>query len=670
VWLPWGLFGLAVAMHVTDVVLGLRGGLGWRSAAWFPAMAGFAGVGALIAARTSNRFGWLFLAFGFSLLLGVVLSDYAARPGAAPLPGAAWVAWTFTIVLQSGFPLFTLALLVFPSGRLPSRGWRPVAAAVIVAGALTMVLAAVSNLNFSNNFRDLTDPVTLVRAAPLRGAFNFLEGIPIFALGGWVVSLVVRLVRSRGEERLQLKWFAYASAVAATAIAIATNTMAQPSAVFQIFAPLIPIGAGVAILKYHLYDIDIVIRRTVVFALLATFITAVYAVVVAGIGGLVGGRSPVLAFAAAVVVAVAFQPARDRARRLADRFVYGRRATPYEVLTAFSERAAQSGSTNEVLPTMARMLTEATGARGVTVWLHVGASFVPSASWPADDALPPLAASTDGALPSLPGGDAFPVVHGADILGAIVVQASPSEPLTPAKRRLVLHVASQAGLVLHNAALVEDVKASRQRIVVAQDEQRRRIERSLREGADRQLLALQHDLAAAAAAAAAESAPQAAQAVAGLREDTRAALENLRRLVRGVYPPLLTERGPAAALAAQAAHSTVPVLVVAEGSARYATQVEAGVYFCALEAIQNALKYAEASNIRVRVSASDDRLAFDVVDDGRGFDPSATGYGTGLRGMADRLAAVGGEVEVRSAPGEGTTVAGTVRSRGRELVRA
>jgi hypothetical protein len=168
VWLPWGLFGLAVALHVTDVVLGLRGGLGWRSAAWFPAMAGFAGVGALIARRTGNRFGWRFLAFGLSLLLGVVLSDYAARPGVAPLPAAAWVGWAFTIVIQSSFPLFALALLVFPSGRLPSRRWGPVAVAVIVAGVLTMALAAVSNLNFSNNFGNLTDPVTLLRAAPPR----------------------------------------------------------------------------------------------------------------------------------------------------------------------------------------------------------------------------------------------------------------------------------------------------------------------------------------------------------------------------------------------------------------------------------------------------------------------------------------------------------------------
>jgi signal transduction histidine kinase len=157
-----------------------------------------------------------------------------------------------------------------------------------------------------------------------------------------------------------------------------------------------------------------------------------------------------------------------------------------------------------------------------------------------------------------------------------------------------------------------------------------------------------------------DEAPAVAASVQDLRTETDSALENLRGLARGVYPPRLESLGIVSALRAQAASSPVPVDVTGHQERRFPIDLEAAAYFCALEAVQNALKYANASTIRVRVDTSPDGLLFEVVDDGDGFDPAVTGYGTGLQGMADRLEALGGSLEVRSAAGAGTTVGGTI----------
>jgi signal transduction histidine kinase len=149
-----------------------------------------------------------------------------------------------------------------------------------------------------------------------------------------------------------------------------------------------------------------------------------------------------------------------------------------------------------------------------------------------------------------------------------------------------------------------------------------------------------------------------------LQTDTQGALEDLRDLARGIYPPLLADRGLPTALEAQARKSPVPVTVEADGVARYPQGVESAVYFCALEALNNVAKYAGASRVEIRLAQTDGYLTFSVTDDGRGFDPAASGAGTGLQGMADRLEAVGGSLELTSAPGAGTTVTGSVPAGG------
>ncbi len=408
----------------------------------------------------------------------------------------------------------------------------------------------------------------------------------------------------------------------------------------------IPAAYLVAIVKHRLYDLDVVIRRTVVLGLLAVFITAVYAAVVALASQLF--TSTTSSFLAAAVLAVAFQPARERVTRLADRVVYGKRATPYEVLAEFSGRVSESYSVEEVLPRMAQVVTAATGAEGATIWLAVGAALRPATTWPVDGSAPE-------ALP----GDAAEVRDRGELLGAISVRLPATDPMDPQKQRLIADLAAQAGLVLRNVRLLEELKESRRRLVDAQDEERRRLQRALADGTERQLADIRTQLASAGSMLR-ERTDEGVSALGTLQSRAAAVLDDLRELARGIYPPLLADRGLREALSAQAHKLTAPTTVDVHGIGRYPPEVEATVYFCALEALQNVAKYANASAVALHLEGRDGELAFVIEDDGRGFDISSTGYGSGLQGMADRLDAIGGRLVVRSEPGRGTGISGMV----------
>jgi signal transduction histidine kinase len=368
----------------------------------------------------------------------------------------------------------------------------------------------------------------------------------------------------------------------------------------------------------------------------------------------------VLSAIAAALVALAFQPVLRRARVLANHLVYGERATPYEVLHAFSERVAGSYRTEDVLPRMASILGEGTGAERAQVWLRLGAELRPVAVWPegAERSGPCLVSGSR--LPEIAEvGHAVPVLDGGDLLGALTLTKATSDPVTPTEERLVEDLAHQAGLVIRNVRLVEDLRASRGRLVAAQDEERRRIERDIHDGAQQQLVALSVKVALADRAVDVD-ATRAHRILAEVREETQEALDTLRDLARGIYPPLLADQGLAAALAAQARKSPLAVEVLADGLGRYPREVEATAYFCCLEAMQNAAKYSGASSVRVVLGESNGVLRFEVDDDGRGFDPVRTPRGSGLQNVTDRLDALGGSVEVTSSPGKGTVLLGSI----------
>jgi signal transduction histidine kinase len=621
-------------------------------------------VGLVLASqRPGNRIGWLFLAAGLALGLNSFSAEYGLRalvvaPGSLPAGRAAvWLAnWIWVVP----FAMFALVLLLFPTGRPRSRPWQ--VAAWFVGGAFTLATAD-----------QLVDAVRLWRDPFRTFALSYnppdvtaAYSLMVAALVVSAAAVVVRFARSEGEERLQLKWFMAAGVLlVATLIPWFLTDLLFTGLLTNVAFLCLWVAVAIAIMKYRLYGIDFVISKAVLYGSLAVFITAVYAAVVVGVGALAGNqRSPLLAALAAAVVAVAFQPVRQWAERLANRVVYGRRATPYQVLSDFAHRIGGTYASEDVLSQMAHLMAAGTGAEQVVVWLRVDDELRPEASSDGRPHAAPLSldrlavdgpAASGQQLPSLPDADvSVPVVHQGALLGAISIRMPRDEALRPAGEQLVSDVASQAGLVLSNAGLIEDLRASRQRLVTAQDETRRRLERNIHDGAQQDLVALAIRLRLAGTTV--ENLAEARQAFGELQTEASEALENLRDLAHGIYPPVLADLGLAAALNAQAAKSLVPVTVDADGIGRFPQDTEAAVYFCCLEALQNIAKYAHATQARVWVRAHDGTLDFRVSDDGTGYDTRRTPMGSGQRNMADRLAALGGQLEVRSAPGQGTTI--------------
>jgi signal transduction histidine kinase len=672
--LAWGLWALGVSGIVVAAGFGIADGKGaqWNGLTQVVAFFAVGTIGLVVARhQPKNPLGWIYLAVwaGAGIIFGA-LSEFArwAAITNPATPGATLAAWIGNWVWVPIFVLLvTFPFLLFPDGHLPSPRWRPFAWA-------TVVLAVLWSISFALEGHDYTDALNRPSPNPyaIQGLGPFFDGarlilglLFIVVMGVAVASLVLRFRRGNGEEREQIKWLMFAGAATVIWFGLPLNHGSGGWAdFFQGFIlALIPVSIGVAILKYRLYDIDLVIRKTLVFGVLAVFITLVYVAIVVGVGTAVGSSgNPVLSGIAAAIVALAFQPVRRWGQRLANRLVYGKRATPYEVLSEFSSRLGEAYDPEDVLPRMARILADGTGSKRADVWLHVDRKLRVAASWPVTDE--PTEELTAEPLP--PG--LVPVRHRDELLGALSVQKAPGESLTANESKLVDDLAAQAGLVLRNVALteqlrmrLEELRASRQRLVGAQDEERRKIERNIHDGAQQQLVALAVKQRLAASLIGKDD-ERASVMLAELQSETNAALDDLRDLARGIYPPLLADRGLLAALEAQARKAALPVTVDANGIGRFPQDVEATVYFCTLEALNNVAKYADATRVTVRLSNGNGELRFEVTDDGCGFNTTSTGYGTGLQGMADRLAAIGGELTVRSAPGAGTTIAGTVRA--------
>ncbi len=630
--------------------------------------------GALILTRRPrNVIGWLFCFIGFWQAVEPFSGVYAIQAltsGRGVLPLGSLMAWLSVWTWAPGLGVaFTFLFLLYPDGALPSPRWRPVgwlsAAAIFV---VTVPLAAATWGLPDADLLNQTSPATGFRpVAYAISQVGTVAALPIvFAC---VTSLWLRLRHASGEARQQIKWFAYGAVIWVAGV-VTDGFLTGGSWISVLVAPAVPIAAGVAILKYRLYDIDVVISRTLVYGTLAVFITAVYVGIAVGFGALVGGGGKPnlgLSILATAIVAIGFQPVRERLQRVANRLVYGKRATPYEVLSQFSERVAESYATDDVLPRMARVLAEGTGAQRADVWLRSGGTLRAAASWPAGVTSAQSIALSNGSISALPNGDRVVEVRQQnELLGALSVSKRSGEPLTPIEEKLLDDLAHQAGLVLKNvglsadlAARLEELRASRQRLVAAQDDERRRLERNLHDGAQQHLVALKVKLGLVEMQALKD--PDKARAtLSGLKRDADEALETLRDLARGIYPPLLADRGLGVAIESQARRATVPVAVDAVGIARYPQEVEAAVYFCVLEALQNVMKYAHAAQVTIRLTNEDSRLCFAVEDDGRGFDVAAARRGAGLTNMQDRLDSLGGSLSISSIPGRGTLVSGVL----------
>ncbi|MBA3737704.1 MAG: hypothetical protein H0W97_03980, partial [Actinobacteria bacterium] len=565
-------------------------------------------VGALIASRQNrNPIGWALGWIGLGLALDLLASNYAARalvvaPGSLPFGTfAAWLqGWVGVPALSAITPVF----LLFPTGSVPSRRWRPVLWLAIGAAAVGTLAWAlkpgVINQSLGNVGRLLDEnPLGVGHVGGVFDALVVASSIASVVAGAAAIfSIVVRFRRARGDERQQIRWLALVGAAAAMAFIVGLgvgvtvcsgDSSTGPCETFGTIAFTIfflclslgiPIACGIAILKYRLWDLDLVIKKTVVALVLATVIAAI-----AIVSGLTVGQfalwestaKPVTALVG-IALGLLFVPLLRLSRRISGRVVYGRRATPYEVLTEFSGRVGESYSAVDVLPRMAQVLAQGTGAAQARIWLRIGETMRPAAAWPETRDTDPDPVPVEGdSLPDL-GEQAVEVRHQGELLGALSIEMPANDPLDPGRDRLVRDLASQAGFALRNVRLVEEVRASRRRIVTAQDERAKALERNIHDGAQQQLVALSVKLRLAQGLV--KKDPDKAENMLGeLQTESQDALENLRDLARGIYPPVLADKGLVAALETQARRAAVPITFDVDGVGRYPRDVEAAVYF-------------------------------------------------------------------------------------------
>jgi signal transduction histidine kinase len=428
----------------------------------------------------------------------------------------------------------------------------------------------------------------------------------------------------------------------------------------------------------------------------AALLGAIFVLVLLGFGRFPRGSEWTLlglAFAGAAAAAGLAAPLRRRLAEAADRVRYGGRAAPEELVERLRSRFSRAVPLEELLLEVVEVLREGLRLSAAEVWMGgrdglervvsdperprdrfdlepaardvVGRAGVSGGAW-ARVWLPGLAGERDAAFL------VAPVTHSGELHGLLVAERAPAGLSFGAEDERVLRdVSRQLGLALHNLRLdsalqetleelrrqAEELRASRARVVAAADAERRRIERDLHDGAQQRLVALAVKLRLARELAGAAAAPHLDE----LAADLERTLDELRDLAHGIYPPLLADRGLGEALPAAAARAALPARVEVSANGRYPPDVESAVYFCCLEALQNASKHAGAgATATVRLWQESDRLRFEVADDGAGFEPSATREGTGLANMRDRLGAVGGSLEISSAHGEGTSLVGTV----------
>jgi signal transduction histidine kinase len=695
-WVAWAAWGITAASLAATIVISIVAKTDETDLFTYTvapiAVMGFATVGALIVSRRQgNRIGWLLcwvaFAFAFSGLAGAY-ARYALDEAVRLLPATTLAAWLNRVGAPAVLLPLPLLFLLFPDGQVPSKRWRPVLWTLLAGIAVNIAAFGLTPGPLSSGFTEIRSRVDNPIGLPLawKGTVEAVATVAglVVLLGGFVsaVALILRFRRSRGDERQQIKWLAYVGAAALiiplTGLAIglvrvvagihAPENDPIGNALFISFFVILMIGipaaCAIAAFKYRLYDLDIVMKKTVMFGLIALAITGVGLALIAllptfalGIGSDISLRSMLLGLALGLLV----WPFRRFAGRIADRVVYGTRATPYEVLSEFSSRMAGTYSTDDVLPRMAEILGEGCGAERASVWLRVGTEIRLAASWPDEaDAGSPRIPLIGDDLPDFAGADdAFPVRHQGELLGALTLAMPATDPMDPAREKLARDVAAQAGLVLRNVRLIEELRASRRRIVSAQDERAKALERNIHDGAQQQLVALAVKARLAQTVAGKDPA-KTAELLGTIQAELEEALENLRDLARGIYPPLLADKGLGEALASQARKSPLLTDVEADGVGRYPPEVEAAVYFCALEALQNTAKYSGASRASISLSSHEGYVVFEVKDDGSGFDLDRTARGTGLQGMEDRLEALGGRLEVTSAPGRGTTVVGRI----------
>jgi signal transduction histidine kinase len=636
----------------------------------------------LVALRPRNPVGWSFLATGLGFMVGLFAEQYAAygllvHPGS--LPGAEVALWVgYWIFPPALIPMFVLVPLYFPDGRLPSPRWGWVARAALWLVPLTAVFRAVTPGPTHLFGSDLVNPYGVEALAGVAWLTDTLPGLAWLALTiAAAVSLVVRFRRADQTVRQQLLWLAYAMALTAIAFVVdATVALTAPASytavfkVVQLVPVLVVVAAAVAILRHRLFDIDRLVNRSLLYGLLTACVVGIYVAVVAGLGALLGAAEPGIGVSllATGLVAVAFEPLRSRLQRLVDRLLYGHRADPYRTLALLGRRLETTLQLGMVLPAVAATVAEAFRVPYVAVEVLEQGGYRAQA----EHGQPP----GPGAAPLH-----LPLSYGNEPVGRLVL-AGPGRrvELAPADRRLLGDLARQIGVAVHSvrageeaARLSVDLQRSRERLVLAREEERRRIGRDLHDGLGPQLAGLTMTLEAVRDLVRADPG-HAERLLAELQGRAELAVEDVRRIAHQLRPPALDALGLVGALRSHAAsHQRVQVTVDApQPLPSLPAAAEIAAYRIVLEALHNVISHAEATSCRVMLQAERDPEALRVlvIDDGRGI-PGEAPVGVGLQSMRERAAELGGSCVMRPADGGGTMVEAVLplSGRGRSATR-
>ncbi|HTL87706.1 MAG TPA: histidine kinase [Acidimicrobiia bacterium] len=582
----------------------------------------------------------------------------------------------------------------------------------LAAGAVAMVLP---DGTLSTKSARITFGVAAVVGVPCAVALGAsdspsatLLAVEAVVLGLLALMVYVGRCRAAGAvERARLQWAGW-GAVVSGAVALVIWLMHEligwPDALgapIVVATAFVPLALALSSVDRIVMRIDRLLVRTIEAGGLVTLVGVVYLIVVLGFGETPNDDSRRvlgLSMVAAAIAALLFVPTRNWLEEVANRRVYGERRAPDEPIQTFGARMSRAIPLDELLLQLAESLKKSMNLAAAEVWTGTDGLFGLAASVPYRDEehirlqeeevvviarahvsgnawiqvwLPAVLAQHRGRTLRV-----APLTHSGELLGLIVcARGAEQQPFTDEEERVLTELARQVALALHNSALDtalqaslddlrlanEELRASRSRIVAAADQSRRQIERNLHDGAQQHLVALAVKLGLARQLVDSDPATL-ATLLEELRGDAQTTLTELRELAHGIYPPLLMDRGLREALTAAANRSVLETEVEAEVG-RYLPEIEAAIYFCCLEAMQNAGKHAgEGSHVKLTVEEQPDHmLHFDVVDDGAGFDAtSSVIHGHGFVNMADRLGAIGGKLDVQSAPGKGTRISGRI----------
>ena len=526
------------------------------------------------------------------------------------------------------------------------------------------------------------------------------------ALGITLPALRLRYLASAGRDRERLQWIGAGAvlggglAVAAAVLHVLVAWPAPLAATATACTGLLSLGMIAGEIRPLGPSAGRVLVQLIAIAGFTVVVSVIYMIVVLGVG-----RGPAsasdrellgLSMLAAAIAAIGYLPARERLMAWAKHFVYGAREAPDEALRTFGSRLTRAIPMDELLLQLAESLRKTMALTSAEVYTGSGDVLERTVSVP--DAGPrsiivtpherPVVtrAGVSGAawatvwLPALVDGREHaqlrvaPISHAGQLLGLIVIERpAAGDSFTEDDDRVLTDLARQVGLAFHNAQLdsalqtsldelraqAEALRESRARIVASGDAERRRLERNLHDGAQQNLVALAVSLRLARDVLA-EEPDAAAQMLDQLAEDLKVTIQELRDLAHGIYPPLLADSGLPRALEAAAARSPVAVAVTAGGLGRYSPDIEAAIYFCCLEALQNAAKHAPNASVEVQLWEESGGLLFTVTDNGPGFDVAAARSGHGYINMVDRLGAIGGTIRWQSEPGHGAVVQGSI----------